>query len=91
VYDSALSGQGDALTYTITVLASKLSDRAGRVKLDALCDPTTGSTTSVRTAVNGNLGGTVAFAVVRTCSGYREYEIESQAYLGVELTVQVAT
>jgi hypothetical protein len=94
-YDSAFDGQGDALNFTVTLLVGKLSDRAGRLKIDALSDPTPNSTTSVRAAVTGNLGGVVSFATVTTSSGYREYEIgtgpEAQAYLGVEFTVAVMT
>jgi len=90
-YDSAFDRAGDALNFGIIVLASKASDRGGRAKLDAICDPTPTSTTAVRTAVNGSLAGIVAFAVVRSSSGYQEYEIEGQAYLGVEFVVQVET
>jgi len=91
-YDAAFTGQADALNFKITMLVSKGSDRGGRTRLDAFLDPTPGSTTSVRTAVNGNLGGTVAFAVVTTATGYREYEIsEIEKYPGVEFAVTVGT
>ena len=90
-YDTAFGGQGDALNFGIVVLASKLSDRAGVAKLDDLCDPTSGSVTSVRTAVNGKLGGIVTDAAVRTSSGYQEYAVDEQKYLGVEFVVEVQT
>jgi hypothetical protein len=91
VNDSVFANAGDAVAFTIALLASKVSDRAGRDKLDAFCDPSPNSTDSVRGAVNGSLAGLVAFAVVASNTGYREYTVEDQAYLGVEFTVQVAT
>lgn len=95
VYDSAMGGQGDALTYKITLLVGKVGDRSARGKLDVACDPTSGNTTSMRQAVNGRLGGLVAFATVLSNTGYREYPIgpgdEAPRYLGAEFTVQVAT
>lgn len=90
-YDDAFSGQGDALLFGIIALASKASDRAGRRKLDLLCDPEPTSTTSIRHAVNGNLNGIVASAVVTTSSGYQEYSPGEEAYLGVEFVVRVMT
>lgn len=95
VYDSVMDGDGDLLTFKITVLASKVSDRAGRAKLDAACDPFPTSATSVRAGVTGTLGGEVAYAVVTAGTGYREYTVgvgEGAAqYLGAEFTVSVAT
>lgn len=89
-YDAAFSGQGDAPTFTVTLLVPK--DRIGQGRLDEFCDLTAGSATSVRTAVNGTLGGVVADARVVTDSGYRDYEIsESETYLGCEFTVAVMT
>lgn len=92
-YDTVMNGQGDAVNFRVTMLVSKVSDRTGRDKLDAFCDPTSGSTTSVRTAVNGTLGSIVAFATVVSDSEYREYSVpgDTEAYLGCEFMVQVAT
>lgn len=92
-YDDAFSGQGDALLFGIVVLVSKSGDRSGRDKLDAFCDPSPGSTTSIRNAVNGNLGGIVPAAVVASSSPYQEYTpgVETEAYLGSEFVVRVMT
>lgn len=90
-YDSDFDGSVD-LNFGIILLASKASDRTGIAKLDALCDPTPGATTAVRTAVNGTLGGIVSWATVRSGSEYKEYPIgETEAYLGVEFVMQVQT
>lgn len=91
-YDTAFSGQGDALLFGVIVLVSKVSDRAGIAKLDALCDPTPGSITSLRSAVNGKLGGIVSDARVATGSGYQEYPVGGEEpYLGCEFVIQVMT
>lgn len=93
-YDSVMDGQGDTLSFTITVLVSKASDRTGRDKLDAFCDPDPASETSIRNAVNGRLGDLVAMATVASDSEYREYEVPPGSelkYLGCEFVVQVET
>lgn len=90
VYDSVMGGQGDAVMFKVTMLVPQ--DRVGRARLDAFCDPTRGSATSVREAVNGTLAGLVAFATVTTASEYQKYEIsELQTYTGCEFLVSVAT
>jgi len=90
-YDDAFAGQGDALLFGIIVLVSKASDRTGIAKLDAFCDPSPTSATSIRTAVNGTLGGVVPSAVVASSSGYQEYTPGDEPYLGVEFVVRVMT
>lgn len=90
-YDSVMSDQGDGTTVTITCVAGRASERAARVKLDALCDLDPDSTTSVRNAVNGTLGSLVAWCTVQSDSEYREYEINDGQYLGVEFVVGIGT
>lgn len=90
-YDSVFGGQGDALLFGVIVLVSRGSDRIAIDTLDALSDPSPGSTTSVRNAVNGSLGGVVAAATVATGSDYKDYPIGEQSYVGVEFVVQVMT
>lgn len=90
-YDSAFSGQGDALLFGVIVLVSKAVDRVAIDKLDAFCDPSPNSTTSIRAAVNGRLGGVVSDARVATGSELKEYPIGEASYVGVEFVVQVMT
>jgi hypothetical protein len=90
-YDAAMAGMAHNVLFKVTFLAGKLSDRVARDRLDELCDPTDGSATSARTALNGNLGGVVAFATVTSASEYREFELGGeQPMLGCEFVVEVA-
>lgn len=96
-YDSVMSGglgpggYGDELTFTITIAAGKVSDRSARKRLDALVDPDPDSTTSIRNTLHATLNGAVAWAIVRSASGYREYGPDENPVLGCELTVGVGT
>lgn len=94
-YDSMMGQQGEALNFTITLLAGRVSERAAKDRLDALCDPSYESTTSVRSALNGTLGGLAAWCTVTEDSEYREYPIgdgeAAPRYLGCQVTVQVGT
>lgn len=93
-YDAAMGGQADDLAFKLTFLTPKVSDRTAKDRLYGFCDTAAGSATSVRAAVNGSLGGVVAFATVRSNTGVQEYRPggdEGPAYLGVEFVVAVAT
>ncbi len=92
-YDDVFDDQGHAILFGIVVLATKSGsdDRVGKDKIDDLNDPTPGSTTCLRRAVNGNLGGIVASATVRTSSEYKEYTPDDIPYLGCEYVVAVMT
>lgn len=89
---------GDAsndATFRVVVLAGRASERAARLKLDALVDPTPNSSTSLRNTLNGDLGDTVGFAQVASASEYRNYPIGAAPniveYLGCEFTVVIGT
>lgn len=92
-YDAAQRGQANWVGFTVHLLVSKDSDRTAIDKLDAFCDPTPSSTTSVRAAVNGPFAD--GYFKVVSDSEYREYPVgEGEAaprYLGVAFTVQVLT
>ncbi len=90
-YDSVMSSEGDGTRVTIVCLAGRPSERAARDKLDALCDLDPDSATSVRNAVNGTLGGLVAWCTVESDSEYRDYDVFEHQYLGVEFVVAVGT
>jgi hypothetical protein len=89
-YDAVMDGQGDDLTFTVTVLVPKTSDRTAKERLYAYVDPTRGSTTSIRSAVNGTLGAVVAFATVTNASDVQAYTVDATEFLGVQFTVSVA-
>ena len=86
---AALKNAAHDIQFKVTVLASKVSDRAGRQKLDVLAEHTDNAVGSVRTAVQGIVNGT-HYCYVESNTGYREYPIGEQAYLGVEFVLSVA-
>lgn len=88
-YLTVMGGEGDGLTFTITVAAPKT--RAGRKMLDALVDPDPDSTTSLRNLINGSLGGVVAWFNVSSASGYSDEAIGEADYLTVDFTCDVGT
>jgi len=91
-YDAAQRGQANWVGFTVHMLVSKASDRFDRTpvdKLDAYCDPTPGSATAVRTAVNGPFGD--GYLKVESDSEYREYPVGEEHHLGCAFTVQVMT
>jgi hypothetical protein len=95
-YDgNAEVAMGDAsdIRFKVTVLVSKSSDRVARSRLYAFAGPADTSDT-IRAAVNGTLGGLVAFATVTWDSGVREYAVgggddAAANYLGIEFAVLV--
>lgn len=90
-YMTTHRGQSDDITFRIVVLAGRASERAARLKLDALVDPT--SSTSLRQALSGDLGNEVGFCEVSAASEYRSYPSGSPdiEYLGCEFTVVIGT
>lgn len=92
-YDDVMGNQGDSLTFTITLIVAAISDRTAVAKLDSYLDPTHPSATSVRSAVNGSLGGAVAFATVTSATGPSAVTVgtgaEAAEYLGADFTVEV--
>lgn len=81
------------LTFRVVVLTGRASERAARLKLDALTDTDTASTTSLVNALGGDLDGAAAFCEVSVSSEYRNYPMGEPAveYLGCEFTVMVGT
>lgn len=79
------------LTFTVVVLAARASERAARQKLDAIVARGPGLSTSLANAVEGDLGGTVAFCTVGPSSEYRNYNVGEADYLGCEFTVVIGT
>jgi hypothetical protein len=92
-WDATFRGGSSDLGYKVTVVGSRSSDRATRQKLFALVDPTPAATGTMRSAVNGTLGGLVADCVLKTNSGIREYTIGSgdgsPNYIGIEFVLEV--
>jgi hypothetical protein len=87
-YDSAMN-EGDVVNFTATLLVPKTSDRVAKDRLDEFLDPGRTSTTGVRAAVNGTLGGAAAFATVTGAGSYGSYQLDGGEVLGVEFQIQV--
>lgn len=90
-YLTVFGGQGDTLNFNVLALASRVDERAGRLKLDALVDPDPASTTSMRNGLGGNLGGVVAVCNVTSASEYRNYPLGDAGLLGCQFAVTVMT
>lgn len=88
-YLTVMGGEGDGLTFTVTLVAPK--DRAGRKMLDALVDPDPDSETSLRNLINGTLGDVVAWFNVASASGYADETVGEADYLTVDFTCEVGT
>lgn len=88
-YLTVQGGEGDGLTFTVTVAAPK--SRAGRKMLDALVDPDLDSETSLRNLINGTLGDVVAWFNVASASGYADETIGEADYLTVDFSCDVGT
>ena len=90
-YLATFNDQTNDATFRIVVLAGRASERAARLKLDLLVDPSPNSTTALRNTLNGDLGDAVGFAQVATASEYRNYKVGEADYMGCEFTVVIGT
>ena len=87
-YDAAFDRQADNLSFVIRVLVSASVDYAGQDDLDAFLNGTGPS--SIKQAIDGDLGGLVDDASVTQARDYRDYDVGGVKYLGVEFVVEVA-
>jgi hypothetical protein len=88
-YDLAMSRGLDKVTYPITVVVSRASERSGQDKLDAYCNSS--GSTSIKTAIEGDktLGGTASTCRVSEVSRVGELEVGGITYLAAEFLVDV--
>jgi hypothetical protein len=85
-YDSVMGRGADRVVIPITVLVGRVSDRAAR---DLLAQYVSGTgATSIKTAVDGDLGGTVHTARV-TGASMCVVTIQAVEYLGASFDVEV--
>lgn len=89
-YMAVQDGQSHDVTFTITFLAGRVSERSARRRLDLLVDPSPG-TTVLQNALDGRLGGAVMSCVVVSAGEYRNYTIGEADYLGCPVTVGIFT
>lgn len=91
-YDQVMGDPGhgdgaDTLHFIVLVLVARASERVAQDALDAYMDPT--GTASVKTALEGTLGGAAVDCSVVSV-GRPAYETyEASEYLGIRFTVEV--
>lgn len=77
----------DDVFLTIQLIVSRSSDRAGQELLDSFLAGS--GNTSIRTAVNGSLGGSAHFATVTDARNYGPVKFNEIEYYGCEIFVTV--
>lgn len=86
-YDLAMGDNADQLNFVVLVLVQRADDRTAQ---DALDGYLAGSgALSVKSAIEGTLGGVVNDASVSTAVGYGPYSYANVEYLGVKFNVSV--
>lgn len=87
VFDSALGRGGDELNFVVLVVVQYAVERVAQDNLDAYL--ATSGSSSIKTAVDGTLGGVVSDACVTSARSYGVHKVNEIEYLGVEFTVSV--
>lgn len=85
-YDESFSG-GDKLRFVIVAIVALVSDRTAQDSLDGYLDNS--GATSIKSAVEGTLGGLVADCNVTTATKPGVYPVGGVNYLGVRFNVEV--
>lgn len=88
-YDVTLSDGADNLHFSVLLLVSKASERAGQDQLDGYLAPTGAS--SVKAALEGDntLGGVSQWVAVSSARNYGYRTVGDTEYLGCELAIDV--
>lgn len=87
-FDSTMARGADDMLFVVRLLVGQQTDYAAQDKIDAYLAGTGPS--SVKAAVDGNLGGVVDFARVSQARNYGEFEHpDGHVYLGVEFVIEV--
>lgn len=86
-YDLAMGDNADALNFVVLVLVQYATERPAQDGLDGYLNNTGPS--SVKAAIEGNLGGAAVDANVTTATGYGVYTYNNVDYLGVKFNVEV--
>lgn len=87
-YDATIGGGVSDMQFVVKVVVGAATDRASQEALMAYL--ATDGSESVRDAVNGNLGGLVAFATVTTARNFGEVAWAGAVFNGVEFPVEVS-
>ncbi|HEY9472993.1 MAG TPA: hypothetical protein VIS06_03970 [Mycobacteriales bacterium] len=84
-----LGGTAFDATYVIKLIIGAATDRSSQDQLSDYID--TSGSKSIKTAVDGTLGGTVAWATVTNVSNVGDVEWGGMSFNGAEFTVEVGT
>lgn len=87
--ETSFGGGSYDLTFLIKVLEKAADDRASQDRLTNYMDASGSS--SIKAAVDGTLGATVAFATVIGPQNYGDVEWGGAQFYGVEFVVEVGT
>lgn len=88
-FDSTMGRGSDDLFIVIKLIVGAADDRASQKALNAYL--ATSGSGSVKAAVDGNLGGAVSFATVRSARNYGDVEWAGMMFNGCEFAVEVTT
>jgi hypothetical protein len=89
-YDQTMRRGSDDYRFTVILMVSKVSDRAGQNLLDFYIAPSgVASVKAVIEGEGGNLGGTVDFARVKGVGNYGPTEVGALSFFGAEVYVEV--
>lgn len=86
-YDSTMAGQTHDMTFVIKVIETAAEDRAAQGRLTSYCD--TDGSSSMKLAVDSNLGGLVAYAKVTTARNFGNVMWGGLEHYGCEFPVAV--
>lgn len=88
-FDSTMARGSDDFLFTIILCVSHAHDRVAHEKLDTFLDGS--SATSVKAAVDGDLGGVVSYARVSSVRKYGLVKYGNQEFLGAQFLVEVCS
>lgn len=88
-YDTVMARGMDEYEFSVLVLGSRVSDRAGQLAMDAYCNPSGSS--SIKAAIEGDktLGGSAFDCRVREMRNLSQTTVGDQQFLSAEFVVTV--
>lgn len=88
-YDLAMARGGDTYTFSVLVIAQRMSERTAQTTLDAFCDPTGPSSVKTAIELDRTLGGAAMTLRVTDLSEYGPLAVGETQYLAATFTVAV--
>jgi hypothetical protein len=88
-YDTTMGRGMDEYEFSILVLGSRVSDRAGQLAMDAYCNPSGSSSIKAAIEADKTLGGSAFDCRVREMRNLSQTTVGDQQYLSAEFVVTV--